>query len=73
MHRFPRNREETQMKNFVSSRRDFLHATGAVATSIILPRQAMAAHRVDPKTGKLRYQRGSVVNVPSPICILFAK
>ena len=33
----------------------------------------VAAHRVDPKTGKLRYQRGSVVNVPSPICILFAK
>jgi 6-phosphogluconolactonase len=33
----------------------------------------VAAHRVDPKTGKLLYQRGSVVNVPSPICILFAK
>ena len=30
-------------------------------------------YKVDPKTGKLRYQRGSVVNVPSPICILFAK
>ena len=33
----------------------------------------VAAHRIDPKTGKLTYQRGSVVNVPSPICILFAK
>ena len=33
----------------------------------------VAAHRVDPKTGKLLYQRGSIVNVPSPICILFAK
>ena len=32
----------------------------------------VAAHRVDPKTGNLLYQRGSVVNVPSPICILFA-
>ena len=32
----------------------------------------VAAHQVDPKTGKLRYQRGSIVNVPSPICILFA-
>ena len=31
------------------------------------------ALRVDPKTGKLLYQRGSIVNVPSPICILFAK
>ena len=30
-------------------------------------------YKVDPKTGKLRYQSGSVVNVPSPICILFAK
>ena len=33
----------------------------------------VAAHRVDSKTGKLTYQRGSVINVPSPICILFAK
>ena len=33
----------------------------------------VAAHRVDPKTGKLTDQRGSIVNVPSPICILFAK
>ncbi len=33
----------------------------------------VAAHRVDPKTGKLLYLRGSIVNVPSPICILFAK
>ena len=33
----------------------------------------VAAHRVDPKTGKLTYLRGSIVNVPSPICILFAK
>ena len=31
------------MKKFISSRRDFLLTTGAVATSIILPRQAMAA------------------------------
>ena len=33
----------------------------------------VAAHRIDPKTGRLTYQRGSIVNVPSPICILFAK
>ena len=33
----------------------------------------VAAHRVDPKTGKLRYQRASVANVPSPICILFTR
>ena len=33
----------------------------------------VAAHRIDPKTGKLLYQRGSIINVPSPICILFAQ
>ena len=31
----------------------------------------LSAHRVDQKSGKLTYQRGSVINVPSPICILF--
>lgn len=31
----------------------------------------VAAHRIDAKTGKLTYQRGSIINVPSPICILF--
>ncbi len=30
-------------KKLISSRRDFFHATGVVATSIILPRQVMAA------------------------------
>lgn len=32
----------------------------------------VAVHAVDPETGKLTYQRGSIINVPSPICILFA-
>ncbi len=31
------------MEKFISSRRDFLRTTGVVATSIILPRQVMAA------------------------------
>ncbi len=31
----------------------------------------VAAHRIDPKTGKLTYQRGVITQVPSPICILF--
>ena len=31
----------------------------------------IAAHRIDQETGKLTYQRGSVINVPSTICILF--
>lgn len=31
----------------------------------------VAVHAVDPETGKLTYQRGHVINVPSPICILF--
>ena len=33
----------------------------------------VAAHRIDPETGKLTYQRGAIINVPSPICILFGK
>lgn len=32
----------------------------------------VAVHAVDPDTGKLTYQRGHIINVPSPICILFA-
>lgn len=31
----------------------------------------VAVHAVDPDTGLLTYQRGSVINVPAPICILF--
>ncbi len=31
----------------------------------------VAVHAVDPATGLLTYQRGSVINVPAPICILF--
>ena len=43
---------------------DWLLAAGADSNTI-------AAHRVNQETGKLTYQRGSVINVPSPICILF--
>ncbi|MEM6278014.1 MAG: lactonase family protein [Verrucomicrobiota bacterium] len=32
----------------------------------------VAVHAVDQDTGKLTYQRGHIINVPSPICILFA-
>lgn len=32
----------------------------------------IAVHAVDQETGKLTFQRGHVINVPSPICILFA-
>ena len=31
----------------------------------------IAAHRIDPVTGKLTYQRGAIIQVPAPICILF--
>jgi len=31
----------------------------------------VAVHAVDPGTGRLTYQRGSVIHVPAPICILF--
>ena len=43
---------------------NWLLAAGADSNTI-------AAHRIDPETGKLTYQRGSITNVPSPICILF--
>ena len=43
---------------------DWLLAAGADSNTI-------SAHRINQETGKLTYQRGSVINVPSPICILF--
>ena len=43
---------------------DWLLAAGADSNTV-------AAHRINQETGKLTYQRGSVINVPSPICILF--
>lgn len=45
---------------------DWLLAAGADSNTV-------AAHRIDPETGKLTYERGSVINVPSPICILFVE
>jgi 6-phosphogluconolactonase len=33
----------------------------------------VSVHRVNPETGVLTYQTKSVINVPAPICILFAK
>ena len=54
---FPRNINLTPNANW-------LLAAGADSNTV-------AAHRVDQETGKLTYQRGSVINVPSPICILF--
>ena len=33
----------------------------------------VAAHRIDPQTGKLTYQRGVIIQVPAPIGILFPK
>ena len=54
---FPRNINLTPQA-------DWLLAAGADSNTI-------AAHRIDQTTGRLTYQRGSVINVPSPICILF--
>jgi len=42
----------------------WLLAAGADSNTI-------AVHAVAPGTGLLTYQRGSVINVPAPICILF--
>lgn len=33
----------------------------------------VAVHRVDPETGRLTYQTQGVINVPAPICIVFAR
>jgi len=33
----------------------------------------VAVHRVDPETGELTYQTRGVINVPAPICIVFAQ
>ena len=33
----------------------------------------VSVHRVNPQTGELTYQTRGVINVPAPICIVFAK
>jgi len=43
----------------------WLLAAGADSNTI-------AVHALDQESGKLTFQRGHVINVPSPICILFA-
>jgi 6-phosphogluconolactonase len=45
---------------------DWLLAAGADSNTI-------AVHAVNPTTGLLTYQTKGVINVPAPICILFAK
>ena len=54
---FPRNINLTPSGNW-------LLAAGQDSNTI-------AAHRVDPASGKLTYQRGAMINVPQPICLLF--
>ncbi len=44
---------------------DWLLAAGADSNTI-------SAHKVNPTTGELTYQTKGVLNVPAPICILFA-
>ena len=31
----------------------------------------ISAHRIDPATGLLTYQRGSIINAPNPVCLVF--
>jgi 6-phosphogluconolactonase len=45
---------------------EWLLAAGADSNTV-------AVHRVDLNTGKLTYQTKGIINVPSPICILFAQ
>ena len=56
---FPRNINLTPSGNW-------LLAAGQDSNTI-------TAHRVDPVSGKLTYQRGSIINVPQPICLFFLK
>tara|TARA_B100000035_G_scaffold36408_2_gene27547 strand:+ start:4555 stop:5676 length:1122 start_codon:yes stop_codon:yes gene_type:complete len=56
---FPRNINLTPDSNW-------LLAAGADSNTI-------AAHRIEQETGRLTYKRGSIINVPSPICILFVE
>jgi 6-phosphogluconolactonase len=44
----------------------WLLAAGADSNTI-------SVHRVNPETGQLTYQTKGVINVPAPICILFAR
>ena len=44
---------------------EWLLAAGADSNTV-------SVHRLNPQTGELTYQRGGVINVPGPICILFA-
>ncbi len=44
---------------------DWLLAAGQDSNTV-------AVHRVDPDTGRLTYQRGAIIHVPWPICILFS-
>jgi 6-phosphogluconolactonase len=45
---------------------NYLLAAGADSNTV-------AVHRIIPETGKLNYQKGAIINVPAPICILFAR
>lgn len=45
---------------------NWLLAAGADSNTV-------SVHRVNPQTGELTYQTRGVINVPAPICIVFAK
>jgi 6-phosphogluconolactonase len=45
---------------------EWLLAAGADSNTV-------AVHRVDPETGELTYQTRGIIQVPAPICIVFAK
>ena len=45
---------------------NWLLAAGADSNTV-------SVHKVNPQTGELTYQTKGVINVPAPICILFAK
>jgi len=44
---------------------DWLFAAGEHSDTV-------SVHRIDPETGKLTFQTDGMINVPSPICIVFS-
>ncbi len=48
-----------------------LDPTGNLLLAAGADSNTVSVHRIDPNTGRLTFKKGSVINVPAPICILF--
>jgi len=52
-----------------------LHSDGSMLYAVAAGADSgtVAVHKVDPETGQLTYQTRNVIQVPAPICVLFAR